>query len=324
MNYVADRLEEKTSGAVGDALGTGLAATIDPVSVAVGLISPSKTRLAVPEGGEAAVPVVHMDDTARDARRLARRVSGTLQGALSAGAGALVAVPALAAGGPLSLAALPVVTGLLGAGLGTLSGHVVGPMASRTKLRILGDPYMRDRKEQTFAGQEVEKMSCLSVTAPGIADRLYAKTSGAVGDAYLSVLGAPAALPSAVMTGFSPARDAATGQPLPEESERQGRSLGQLVGGGAGAAYGLRDYVTGTPRGPINRLLGRKPGLYPTLMRTALLGGLGVGLGGVAGAAGSRTASRLRGDYDRATGGTPAPTVAPSYSEPGYDYYNEE
>ncbi len=201
-----------------------------------------------------------------------------------------------------------------------LSGQVFGPMASRTKLRLLGNPYMRDRKQQTFMEEEVKKESCLSVTAPGIADRLYAKTSGAYGDAVLSVLGAPAALPSAVMTGLSPARDAATGQPLPEESERQGRSLGQLIGGGAGAAYGLKDYVTGTPRGPINRLLGRKPGLYSTLARTALLGGLGVGLGGIAGAAGSRTASRLRGDASE----SPVPAPTPSYPAPDYDYYSEE
>ena len=79
-------------------------------------------------------------------------------------------------------------------------------------------PEAQERLTALWAGQCTGR-PCLSVTAPGIADRLYAKTSGAVGDAYLSVLGAPAALPSAVMTGFSPARDAATGQPLPEESE---------------------------------------------------------------------------------------------------------
>ena len=78
MNYVADRLAEKTSGAVGDALGTGLGFLgIDPLSTVAGLFSPIETRRGVPEGKDDAVPVIHMDDTARGARRLAAGLSGS-------------------------------------------------------------------------------------------------------------------------------------------------------------------------------------------------------------------------------------------------------
>lgn len=322
MNYVADRLAEKTSGAVGDAVGTYVGSSLAPISTLTGLLSPTETRLAVPEGGEAAVPVSHMDDTAREAGRRARRLSGLLSALGGAGAGALVAVPALAAGGPLGLAALPALSALVGGGTGVLTGQVFGPMASRTKTRLLGRPYLREEKPQTFKGEEVEKESCLSVTAPGIADRLYAKTSGAYGDAVLSVLGAPAALPAAMLSAGDPVRDKATGQILMDETAEQGREVGQLVGGGAGAVYGAKNYVTGTPRGPINRLLGRKPGLYSTLARTALLGGLGMGLGGVAGAAGSRSGTRLIGNYRRKSGEAPAPIY--EGADYNYDYSGEE
>ena len=84
----------------------------------------------------------------------------------------------------------------------------------------------------------------------------------------------------------------------------------------------MKDYVTGTPRGAINKMLGRKPGLYSTLARTALLGGLGAGLGGIAGGAGARTGARLRGNV-RSGEEVAAPVAyeAPSYDTTDYGYY---
>lgn len=319
MDFLSDRLYVKTSGAIGDALGTLLGlTTVEPVTTVTGLLSPKRTRLAVPEGGEAAVPVTHMDDTARDARRLGRKVGAGVYGGLGALAG-LAAVPAVAAGAlPAAALLTPLGLGLAGLGIGSAAGHVLSPMAARTKVRALGDPYLRDRKDQTFEGVEVEKSSSLSPVSMGLADRLYVKTSGAYGDAVAGVLGAPAAIPAALM---SPSRDA-EGRILMDETAARGSDLGKLLGATAGAAYGMKDYVTGTPRGAINKLLGRKPGLYSTLARTALLGGLGAGLGGIAGGAGARAGARLRGNV-RSGGGavSPAAYEAPSYDTTEYEYY---
>lgn len=170
----------------------------------------------------------------------------------------------------------------------------------------------------------MKKGSCLSVNAIGIADRLYAKTSSAGTDAAMAVMGAPVALPAAVMAPVTTQTPEGEKVLLRATSDR-GRDMGRVIGGALGAASGFGPYLFERPPGLARTLLGRKPGLMLALTRGLARGAVGSALGGMAGGAGARSSVRLRGNYideRRAPVSVQAPEPAPNYPGPGY--YGEE